>query len=149
VDLHYPAHGILQLFRIEAEGTRLALVRYVAGRIDQVKAIGPCRVRLLGRVSEFIQYSRNVDSQFADAGAGDESTFLFAPWTGEDNFIFDVTLHLPDVAGMRLGDVDHQECDLAAVLLIELVKGRNLPPEGRSGIASKYEHDRLSLSGKR
>jgi hypothetical protein len=58
-------------------------------------------------------------------------------------------LHLPDVAGMRFGDVDHQERDLLSVLLVELVESGNLPPEGRSSVAAEDEHNRLALRDKR
>jgi len=50
---------------------------------------------------------------------------------------------------VRLGDVDDQERDFPGVLLVQLVKGRNLPPERRSSVASEHQHDRLSLSCKR
>ncbi len=44
---------------------------------------------------------------------------------------------------MRLEDVDGVEGDLIFVLIVELVEGRNLPPEGRSGVAAKDEDDWL------
>ena len=44
---------------------------------------------------------------------------------------------------MRLEDVDGVERDLVFVLIVELVEGRNLPPEGRSGVAAKDEDDWL------
>ena len=44
---------------------------------------------------------------------------------------------------MRFGDIDDQERYSVAVLLIEFVEGGNLPPERRSGITAKDEHDRL------
>ena len=44
---------------------------------------------------------------------------------------------------MRLEDVDGVERDLIFVLIVELVEGRNLPPEGRSGVAAKDEDDWL------
>jgi hypothetical protein len=50
---------------------------------------------------------------------------------------------------MRFGDVDDQERDLSSVLFVELVEGRNLPPERRSSVASKYEHYWLSLHRER
>ncbi len=149
VDLHNPTHSILQLFGVEAEGAGLALVRHATGCVNQVEAIGPRRVRLLGGVTEFVEHRGNVDSQLAHAGSGDGSAFLFAPRTRENNLLFYVALHLPDIAGMRLGDVDHEERDLTSILLVELVEGRNLPPEGRSSVASKDEHDRLALGRKR
>ena len=44
---------------------------------------------------------------------------------------------------MRLKDVDGVERDLVFVLIVELVQGRNLPPERWSGVAAKDEDDRL------
>lgn len=149
MDLHHTTHGILQLFGVEPEGPRLALVRHVAGGVDQVKAVRPCRVRLLRRVAEFIEHGRNIDSELADARTRDETALVFAPWTGEDDIVLNIALHLPDVAGVRLGNVNHQERDLISILLIKLIEGRNLPPKRRSSVASKYEHHRLTLRGKR
>jgi hypothetical protein len=40
---------------------------------------------------------------------------------------------------MRLENVDGVERDLIFVLIVELVQGRNLPPEGRSGVTAKDE----------
>jgi hypothetical protein len=149
VDLRDTTHRFFQLFGVEPEGPRFALVRHVAAGVDQVKSVRPCRVRLLRGVTEFVQHGGDVDSQLADTGAGDETALFFAPRTREDDIVLNIALHLPDVAGVRLGNVNHQERDLLSVLLIELVEGRNLPPKRRSSVASKYEHHRLSLSGKR
>ena len=149
MDLRYTTQRFFQLFGVEAEGPRFALVRHVAAGVDQVKSVRPCRVRLLRGVTEFVQHGGDVDSQLADTGAGDETALFFAPRTREDDIVLNIALHLPDVAGVRLGNVNHQERDLLSVLLIELVEGRNLPPKRRSSVASKYEHHRLSLSGKR
>ena len=44
---------------------------------------------------------------------------------------------------MRLKDVDGVESDLVLVLIVKLVEGRNLPPEGRSGVAAKDEDNWL------
>jgi hypothetical protein len=42
---------------------------------------------------------------------------------------------------MRLGDVDHEELNLASILFVEFIEGRNLPPEGWSGVASEDEYN--------
>ncbi len=44
---------------------------------------------------------------------------------------------------MGFRDVDHQKSDTILVLLIELVEGRNLPPEWWSSVAAKDQYDRL------
>ena len=149
MDLRDTTHRFFQLFGVEPEGPRFALVRHVAGGVDQVKSVRPCRVCLLRGVAEFIEHGRNIDSELADAGARDETAFVFAPWTREDDIVFNIALHLPNIARVRLGNVNHQERDLLSVLLIELVEGGNLPPKRRSSVASEYQDNRLSLSGKR
>jgi len=148
VNLRDPSQGVLQLVRFKAEGSGLALVCHAAGGVDQVKPIRPAGVRLFGRVAEFIEHGGDLYPQFPHACSGDECAFLFAFWAGKNNIVFDIALHLPNIARVCLGDVDDQECDSPGVLLVELVKGRNLPPERWSSVASEYEDDRLSLSGK-
>jgi len=54
-------------------------------------------------------------------------------------------LHLPNIAGMRFGDVDHQESNFALILIVELVEGGNLPPERRSSVAAENHDYRLRL----
>jgi hypothetical protein len=46
---------------------------------------------------------------------------------------------------MRFGNVDDQESNLALVLIVELVEGGNLPPEGWSSVTAENHHYRLSL----
>ena len=46
---------------------------------------------------------------------------------------------------MGFRDVHHEEINLALVLIVKLIEGGNLPPEGRSGIAAEHKHDRLRL----
>ena len=44
---------------------------------------------------------------------------------------------------MRFENVDDQKRDPVTVLVIELVEGRNLPPEGRSSVTAEEEYDGL------
>ena len=44
---------------------------------------------------------------------------------------------------MGFDDVDNEECYSVAVLVVELVKGGNLPPEWRSSVAAEDEHHGL------
>jgi hypothetical protein len=50
---------------------------------------------------------------------------------------------------MGFGDVDDQEFDLIVILVVKLVEGGNLPPEGRSGIAAKDQDDWAPLGNQR
>jgi hypothetical protein len=133
---------------LEAERTRVALVGDVAGGVDQVNPVRPGGVLLLGGVAKFVQHGGKFYSQFSHAGAGEQGSLFFAPGTGEHYLIFNIALHLPDVTGVRFRDVDHQKGGSTAVLFVKLVEGRNLPPEGRSGVASEYKDYRLSVGAK-
>jgi hypothetical protein len=44
---------------------------------------------------------------------------------------------------MSFQDVHRVERNVVPVLFIQLVEGRNLPPEGRSSIATEDKHHRL------
>jgi hypothetical protein len=57
--------------------------------------------------------------------------------------VANVGLHLPNVSGVSLEDIDRVEGDLIFILLGELVQGGNLPPKWRSGIAPEDEDDGL------
>jgi hypothetical protein len=46
---------------------------------------------------------------------------------------------------MRLHNIDNQERDLSAVLVVKFVEGGNLPPEWRSSVAAKNHHYGLSF----
>jgi hypothetical protein len=126
----------------EAEGAGFAFVDDPVVGVDQVQAVGPASVGALGRVAELVEHRGKLDSQLAHAGAGNLPTLLFISWAGKDDFVLYIALHLPHVAGVSLQDVDHQEGDLAVVLVCELVESGNLPPEGRSSVAAENENDR-------
>ncbi len=144
-----PEYRALQFLRMKSKRPRPALISHLPPSINQVKSIRPPGVRTLSGVSKFIQHRGDFDSQLAHAGSGNERAFFFTAGTGKHNFFFYVALHLPHVAGVRFGNVDHQKCDPVPELLVEFVEGRNLPPEGRSCIASKHQHHRAILRGQR
>ena len=134
-----------QFIRMEAERPGFAFIRHPACRVDKVQAIRPRGVRTFRRVAKFVEHRGNLDPQLTDAGSGNERTLIFTSRTGEYNVFLDVALHLPDIAGVRLCDVDNEKRNLVSVLLVELVEGGHLPPERRSGIASKDQHHRPLL----
>jgi hypothetical protein len=138
-----------QVIRIESERAGLAFEHNMPGGIDQIKAVGPCRVCGLGRIAEFVEHSGNLNAKLAHAGSRDSFAFLFVARACKYYLVFDVALHLPHVARVRLGDVHHEEADAVAVVVIELVESGNLPPEGRSSVAAEDERDRFPLRGER
>jgi hypothetical protein len=134
-----------QLVRLKAKRSWLALVCDPALRIDQVNTIGPTCIYLFRRVAKLIEHSGKLNSKLPHTSSSDQGPLFFIFRAGENDFVPDIALHLPEVAGMRLGDVHHQKGDAIAILLIESIEGRNLPPKWRSSVTAEHEHDGLLL----
>jgi hypothetical protein len=81
--------------------------------------------------------------QIPDTALGDTAPFLQAFRRREDHVVSHIGTHLPDVAGVRLLDVDDVECDAVLVLPVKPVERGNLPAEWRSSIAAEDEDDGL------
>ena len=111
--------------------------------IDEIKPVGPAGISIFSGVPELVEHCGKLDAQFADASTREEGSFLVILRTGKHKIFFDVALRLPDVARVRLENVDNEECDTISILLVKFVKGRNLPPERRSGVAAEYQDHRL------
>src|SRR5438270_12162332 len=67
---------------------------------NQVNAIGPPGVFLFGAVTEIVDDGWEFDSQLADTHPCHLLAFPKTLGTGKNNFVADVTLHLPYIAGM-------------------------------------------------
>ena len=84
--------------------------------------------------------------EFADAGGG----HLFALGSGggilEDHALLYIALHLPKIAGVGFGNVNHVESHLVAILLVKLVERGNLPAKRRSSVTAEYQDDRFLLA---
>jgi len=132
-----------QLLRLETKWSRWAFIGDAAAHVDQINSVGPACVSSFRRIAEFVEDRGKLNREFSHASSGHKSALLFTFRTTENNLIFDIALHLPDVTGMRFGDVNHQESHAFPVLLIKLVESGSLPPEWRSGVASKHKHNRL------
>jgi len=48
---------------------------------------------------------------------------------------------------VRFGDIDDEKSNFVFIVLVELIEGGNLPPEGWSSVASEDEYDRALLRG--
>jgi len=134
-----------QKLRFESKRPGLGLKCNMSLLVNQIQTIRPPSVGLLCAVAKFIQHSRDLNPQLANAGSRNKLAFFFVLRRRENHVVFYVALHLPNVARVGLGDVNHQERDAAAVLLVELIEGGNLPPEGRSSVAAEHENDGLGL----
>jgi hypothetical protein len=138
-----------QFVGLEAERAGPAFVRDSSLPVDQIKTIRPAGIRLFRRVAELVEDSGEFYTQLPHARARHERTFLFVFGARKNDLLFDVALHLPDVAGMGLCDVHDEECYAVSILLIQLVESGSLPSKRRSGVAAEDEHDWLLLVQRR
>ena len=117
----------------------------MALRVDQVDAVRPARIGLFRRIAKLVEHGWKLNPKFPYASPSDERAIFFSFRARKDNLVFDIALHLPNVAGMRFGNVNNEESNAPAILLVELIEGRNLPPEGRSSVAAENQYNRLLL----
>lgn len=91
----------LQIVWMEAERPSLTLVGDAAIAIDEVQAIGPACIGLLGSVVDVIDHGGELDAEFTDTASGDVFALLHGFRRGEQNVVADVALHLPDIGRVR------------------------------------------------
>ncbi len=84
-----------------------------------------------------------MNPELCHAGLTDHAALAETPGLFKQDAGVQVVGILPHVAGVRFADVDDIKGDPVLVLIVQLVQGGNLPPEGRSGIAAEDEDYRL------
>jgi hypothetical protein len=114
-------------------------------RVDQIEPVRPTCIRPFRRIAKLVEHGRKFDLKFPHASPGDERSFFFSLRAGKNNLVSDIALRLPQVAGMRFCNVDNQERNAPAILLVKPIQGWNLPPERRSRVAAEYQNYGLPL----
>lgn len=132
-----------QFGRLESERAGFALICDSALRVDEVQTVWPPGIGAFCHVTEIIDHSRQLDAQAIDAGPGEGDTLGIISRACKDEFFFDIVFRLPDIARMGFQDVDDQERNTIAILLVKAVQGGNLPPERRSCVAAEDQYDGL------
>ena len=110
--------------------------------VDDVKAVGPGGVGAVGGVVEGVDQGGERDFEVADAGGGDRESLCVGFGVGVDDAVALIDRKLPDVARVGFLDIDDIERYAVLVFLVDLVENGNLPPERRSSIGAKDEHNR-------
>jgi len=114
-------HGFLERSRkfigMEPKWPGVGLKDDPSASRNQVEPVGPSGVGFFHAIVEPIDKGGEPDAQVANAGIGYRGAFRFIPGTSEENLFADIALHLPDVGGMSLQNVDGVEIGLTPVLL--------------------------------
>src|ERR1017187_1980207 len=136
--------------RFEAERAGPALVDHSAIAADQVEAVGPSGIGLFDGIVHAIDERREADPQSAHTAIGHRESFALGARVAEHDALANVAAHLPDVAGVRLLDIDGVEGDAIPIDIEQSIERGNLPAKGRSSVASEDQHDgtRTAVGGK-
>ncbi len=116
---------------------------------DQVQTIGPGGVLLLDGIVDRIDQSRKGDMEPSNAGGSNFFSFLLGGGISKQDVFRHIALHLPEIARMRLRNVDDIGRDPVLVRLVQLVERGNLPAKRRSRVTSKDKHHRLDPAERR
>jgi len=116
--LGYPLYYLFHFAGMKTERAGLTLVGDPSVAIDDVQAIRPTGICRFGRVVESVEEGRHLKMQPSDARACHCAALPIAFRAGEDHILLNVRGHLPDVAGMRLLNVNDVERNAILVLFI-------------------------------
>jgi hypothetical protein len=131
---------------MKSERAWTAFISYAPLFINQINAIGPAGVSLFRSVVETIDERGKFDAKLPHAHARHLFALANVLWTGEDDFIANVALHLPNIAGMRFEDIDGVKLDLLPIVVVELVESGDLPPKWWSGVAAEDQYNGLVVT---
>ncbi len=106
----------------------------------------PARIVLLDVIVDRIDERGNRDMQVSHARVGHSLPIFIRGGISKQNAFLHVALHLPNIARMRLSDVDNEERYSIFILLVQLVERVNLPAKRRSSVTAKDENNRLLAS---
>src|SRR3989442_1421409 len=96
-----PLEGERDFLRMETEGPGPALIGDAAVIVDNVEAIGPARVGLLGRVVDVIDQGGEMNAQLGEAILSNGTPLLEILRRRHGDLFFDIGFRLPGVDGMR------------------------------------------------
>ena len=107
-------------FRLVVERTDPAAVNDAAALIDDVNALGPRGVRIVGGVAHIIDSEGHGELESLDEIIGNHHALLECFRLRVTNVVFEIRFHLPLVGGMRFANVNRQEIGAFLVILINL-----------------------------
>jgi hypothetical protein len=127
---------------IVVEGAHAAAVGDVAGFIDDVEALGPGGVGVVGGVVHVVDAEGNRELEALGEIVGDSQALRECFRLRVTDVIFEVGFHLPLVRGMRFADVDSQKIGVIFIVVVDRNDVANLAAKGRSSKTAEDENER-------
>ena len=121
-----------------------AAIRNAAGFVDDVEALGPRGIRVIGGVGEVVDAERDGVVEALDEIVGDGHALRESFWLGVTNIILHVGLHLPFVRRVSFADVDGQKVGVIFIVVVNLHHVTDVAAEGRSSVAAEDDDERAA-----
>jgi hypothetical protein len=129
------------------EGAIAAFVGDAALLIEDVEALRPGGVRVVGGVGHFVDAEGDeiFEALGEVVGDGDALRERFRLGVADVVFVFFVGFHLPLVERVGFADVDGEEIGSVFIVVVDLRDIANLATEGRSSEAAEDEDERFAV----
>ncbi len=142
-ETRFSGQGGGQAFSRETEWSWFGLEPDTSIRPDEIKPVGPTGVDLFHAGFNSVDQRGKRNVEFPHAGVRNLHALTEAGRILKKHIVLHVARHLPDVAGVRLNNVNDEERDSIPILGVQLVQRGNLPAKRRSRVTPKDQHDRL------
>src|SRR5712692_11537945 len=119
-------------FGLVIEWAHSAAVGDVAALINNVNALGPCGVRVVGRIAHIIDAEGQGKLESLDEIISDDYPLLQSFWLRVADVILHVGFHLPFVGGMSFANVHGQKIGVVLIVVVNLNDVANLAAKRRS-----------------
>jgi hypothetical protein len=123
-----------------------AAIRDAAGFVDDVEALGPGGVRVVGGVGEVVDTEGNGVMEALDEIVGDGHSLRESLWLGVADVVLHVRLHLPFVRGVSFADVNGQKVGVIFVVVVKLDHVTDVAAKWRSSVAAEDDDERAAAS---
>lgn len=127
---------------IVVERTHAAAIGDAAGFVDDVEALGPRGIGIVGGIAHVIdsEIHRVVEPVNEIVGDGHALGQRFR--LRITNVILDVRAHFPFIRWMSFAHINSEEVGVILVVVIELNHVADVAPKGRSSVAAEDEYER-------
>ena len=124
------------------ERSNSAAIRNAAALINNVKALGPSGISVIGGVAHVVDAEGQRKLESLRKIIRDRQALLqrFRLRVADVIFIFKIGFHLPFVGGMRFAHVDGQKIGVLLIVLVNLNDVADLAAKGRSSKAPENEN---------
>src|SRR4051794_1252920 len=138
--------GRVELVGQEPGRSFVAQIAQEAALADECQPVGGAAVGSADAVVNSVDDDRHADGEPKGAGRGNGDALVVGGRITDLDTVVAVDGQHPTVLGMGLAHVDHEEMDLPAIAVPELMNGAQLVPEGRSGVAPEDQRNWLVRS---